>query len=160
MEVHLAGAVGGSPAQGTDGRLLRHQAGRGLGRLGQLEAEVGLLERARGRGLDQPGEVHSGPAVPQRGAQTYSMLKSDEGISGFALASEFIAQLQQKLKEGLSVEGFATEGEAGAVEEEVEPLGGEDAEEAEPQAVRPAQHHRWRDARAGPLCGDHRSQRL
>jgi len=50
----------------------------------------------------------------------YSMLQSDEGISKFALASDLIAGLQQKLKEGLSVED---DSEAdGAAEDEVELL--------------------------------------
>ncbi len=55
----------------------------------------------------------------------YSMLQSDEGISGFALASEFLAQLQHRLKEGLSGEAFDT---GGVVDEEVELLDDEDME--------------------------------
>jgi trafficking protein particle complex subunit 8 len=55
----------------------------------------------------------------------YSSLGNDEGISGFALASDFMAQLQQKLKAGLTADGFHTEA---VVEEEpeVEVLADED----------------------------------
>jgi len=55
----------------------------------------------------------------------YSMLQSDDGIAGFALASDFMASLQTRLKDGLTMEGS----EVGAAEEEeVEVLVDEDTE--------------------------------
>lgn len=61
----------------------------------------------------------------------YSMLQSDDGIGGFAYASEHMAQLHQKLKDGLSMdglEGLEEHGDAGGQEDEVELLEDEQAE--------------------------------
>ncbi|TPX15048.1 uncharacterized protein E0L32_004878 [Thyridium curvatum] len=70
--------------------------------------------------------------------QMYSMLQSDDGISGFGMASDFMAGLQMRLKEGLSMHGPAGlaaeaehgegEYEQGEEEDEVEVLAGGDSE--------------------------------
>ena len=55
----------------------------------------------------------------------YSMLQSDDGMAGFALASDFMAGLQRRLKDGLTAGESEIET---AAEEEVEVLADEDTE--------------------------------
>jgi len=63
--------------------------------------------------------------------QMYSMLQSDEGISGFGEASEFMARLNRRLKDGLTTEGAgdgAGEADGEAVEEYVVEVVDQDVE--------------------------------